>query len=125
MRAPPSFARLVLACSLGLCASVAHAQAAVDAVRDAELLSRTGPLTVTREGRARFFDPVDGQLDLSYYIETARGFLPIPMIVTEPAVGYGDGGIGMFVRPRKEAGDEGWARPDISGMGGILTENGT
>jgi hypothetical protein len=94
-------------------------------VRDADLLSRTEPVTVTREGRARFFDPADGQLDLSYYLETARGFLPIPMIVTEPAVGYGGGGIGMFVRPRKEAGEEGWVRPDISGVGGIVTENGT
>ena len=125
MRSPLSFAQIVLACSLVLCASAARAQPATDAVRDTGLLSRTEPMTATREGRARFFDPLDGQLDLSYYLETARGFLPIPMVVTEPAVGYGGGGIGMFVRPRREAGDEGWARPDISGVGGIATENGT
>jgi hypothetical protein len=125
MRPPHSFARIALACLLGLCASAARAQPAADVVRDAELLSRTGPTTTTREGRARFFDPVDGQLDLSDYLETARGFLPIPMLVTEPAVGYGGGGIGMFVRPRREAGDEGWARPDLSGVGGIATQNGT
>ena len=31
----------------------------------------------------------------------------------------------MFLRPRKEAGDEGWARPDISAGGGVVTQNGT
>lgn len=125
MRPPPLHVRIVLACLLGLCAPSACAQAATDAVREAELLSRTEHAAVTREGRARFFDSVDGQLDLSHFLETARGFLPIPMLVTEPAVGYGGGGIGMFVRPRREAGDAGWARPDLSGVGGIATENGT
>src|SRR5690349_7599572 len=78
-----------------------------------------------RSGRARFFDPEDGQLDLSYFLEDPRGFLPIPIVVTEPAVGYGAGGAGMFLRPRKEAGQEGWARPNISAAGGFATENGT
>ena len=54
-----------------------------------------------------------------------RGFLPIPIVVTEPAVGYGGGFAGMFLRPRREAGDEGWARPDISGVGAFGTQNGT
>jgi hypothetical protein len=31
----------------------------------------------------------------------------------------------MFVRPRKDAGAEGWSRPDISAVGGIATQNGT
>lgn len=62
-----------------------------------------------REGLARFFE--DGQLDLSYFLENPRGFLLIPVVVTEPAVGDGGGLAGMFVRPRKEAADEGWARP--------------
>src|SRR5436190_12909840 len=34
-------------------------------------------------------DPTDGQLDLSQYMKTRTGFLPIPIIITEPAVGYG------------------------------------
>lgn len=74
---------------------------------------------------ARFFDPEDGQFDLSVLLEDPKGFLPIPLIVTEPAVGYGGGVVGMFLRPRKEAGDEGWARPDISAVGGLGTQNGT
>ena len=70
-------------------------------------------------------DPGDGQFDLSWFLEKPRGFLPVPIVVTEPAVGYGGGGVGLFLRPRREAGDEGWARPDISALGGIATQNGT
>ena len=76
-------------------------------------------------GRASFFDPSDGQFDISAMLEKPRGFLPIPVIITEPAVGYGGGLFGMFLRPREEAGSEGWSRPDISAIGGIGTENGT
>lgn len=74
---------------------------------------------------SRFRDPQDGQLDLSRFLATPRAFLPIPLVVTEPAVGYGGGLAGMFVRPRKQAGSEGFARPNISMVGGIATENGT
>lgn len=78
-----------------------------------------------RAGRARFTHPDDGQFDLSYFLENARGFLPIPIVITEPAVGYGGGGAAMFVRPRREAGEQGFARPNLSAIGGFATENGT
>jgi hypothetical protein len=74
---------------------------------------------------SRFRDPKDGQIDLSAFLAHPRAFLPIPLVVTEPAVGYGGGVAGMFVRPRKEAGSEGYARPNMSIAGGIATENGT
>ena len=77
------------------------------------------------ERAARFIDPDDGQLDVSAFLETAHGFLPIPILITEPAIGYGGGVAGMFLRPRREAGEEGWARPDISAVGGFGTQNGT
>ena len=67
----------------------------------------------------------DGQLDVSDFLVKPRGFLPVPVIVTEPAVGYGGGAIGLFVRPRENAGEEGWARPDLSLVGGLATQNGT
>ncbi len=78
-----------------------------------------------REGFARFFDQEDGQLDFSEFLATPRGFLPIPILITEPAVGYGGGAVGMFLRPRREAGDEGWARPNMSAVGAFATQNGT
>jgi hypothetical protein len=83
------------------------------------------PAATPTERKSRFIDPEDGQWDLSEFLATAHGFLPIPMIITEPAVGYGGGAAGMFLRPRREAGEQGWARPDISGVGAFGTQNGT
>ncbi len=74
---------------------------------------------------ARFRDPEDGRLDISDFLAKPRGFLPIPIVITEPAVGYGGGAAAMFLRPREDAGAEGWARPNISVLGGFATENGT
>jgi hypothetical protein len=74
---------------------------------------------------SRFRDPDDGQFDVSSFLEKPRGFLPIPVVITEPAVGYGGGLVGMFLRPREQAGEQGWARPNISAVGAIGTENGT
>jgi len=104
--------------------SSAGAQA-IDPLRSTEIISDAAALDDKRTGKARFFDPADGQLDLSYFLENPKGFLPIPIVITEPAVGYGGGIAGMFLRPRREAGDEGWSRPDISGVGAFATQNGT
>lgn len=103
----------------------AFAQLPAEPLRDPQAVAQDAPPEAARKGRARFVDPEDGQLDLSYFLENRRGFLPIPIVVTEPAVGYGGGAVGMFLRPRKEAGDEGWARPDISAVGAAGTQNGT
>lgn len=92
---------------------------------DAENVTQSDLPEAKRTGLARFFDPEDGQFDLSTFLENPRGFLPIPVVVTEPAVDYGGGGVALFLRPRREAGVEGWARPDISALGGIATQNGT
>ncbi len=44
-----------------------------------------------------FFDPLDGQLDFSNYLaENAYGFLPVPIIITDPAVNAGLGMAGLF-----------------------------
>jgi hypothetical protein len=103
----------------------AFAQVPAEPLRDPEAVEPAGPPGAVRKGRARFVDPEDGQLDLSYFLENPRGFLPIPIVVTEPAVGYGGGAVGMFLRPRKEAGEAGWARPNISAVGAFGTQNGT
>ncbi len=105
--------------------SGASAQAMTEPLRDVEVVSEATEQDAKRTGSARFVDPQDGQFDLSYFLENPRGFLPIPIVVTEPAVGYGGGAAGMFLRPRREAGDEGWARPDISAVGAFATQNGT
>src|SRR6516165_6095685 len=98
------------------------------AARSAETSTVTPPPVAgsgTPASSSRFIDPADGQFDLSAILEHPHGLLPIPIIVTEPAVGYGGGVVGMFLRPREEEGQTGWSRPDISALGGLATENGT
>ena len=117
---------LLLFVALGVLPAVeAGAQQLPDGSGDAEPGVQQQAQATPRTGRSRFFDPEDGQLDLSHFLEDPRGFLPIPIVVTEPAVGYGGGAAGMFLRPRTEAGSEGFARPNISAVGAFGTQNGT
>ena len=39
----------------------------------------------------QFIDPKDGKLDTSQWLAGRTGFLPIPIVVSDPAVGYGAG----------------------------------
>jgi len=80
----------------------------------------------------RFKDPVDGQFDTSDYLLNKRGPLPVPIIITEPAVGYGGGlAVAFFHRKKQleEAGDEGEQTrrgpPSVTVAFGLGTENGT
>ncbi len=106
-----------------LCAVLAGLLPALGHAGDAEQPTSAAP--AEQQTVSRFRDPQDGQLDLSAFLAHPRAFLPIPLIVTEPAIGYGGGLAGMFVRPRKDEGNEGYARPNMSVVGGIATENGT
>ncbi|CDT38196.1 BamA/TamA family outer membrane protein [Vibrio coralliirubri] len=86
-----------------------------------------------------FFDAVDDQFDMSHHIaENAVGFLPVPVLITEPAVGYGGGLVGVFMhetdeqkQQRKQAAlnaIDGGAQlvPDaITVLGAAGTENGS
>lgn len=78
-----------------------------------------------------FRDPVDGRFDASHWLLERKGFLPVPIVITEPAIGYG-GGIGLLFFHRNlaapgEAGKEGRAfvPPDITAAFAMGTENGT
>ncbi|MBI4893828.1 MAG: BamA/TamA family outer membrane protein [Acidobacteria bacterium] len=70
-------------------------------------------------------DPSDGWLDLSAFLSKPGGFFPLAMPVTEPAIGYGIAGGPVFLRPNTDAGAQGFARPDISVLGGLYTSNHT
>jgi hypothetical protein len=79
----------------------------------------------------RFIDPADGMFDMSTWLLEHKGFLPVPIIVTEPAVGYG-GGIGLvfFREPQRDAAQRSTGSghatpPDVFGIGALATENGT
>lgn len=73
-------------------------------------------------------DPEDGMLDASDYLASARGFLPIPIVITEPAVGYGLGLAIAYFHPPKKLDLETHPHqgpPSISVGVGAKTENGT
>lgn len=78
-------------------------------------------------------DSLDGKLDLSDYIIDASGFVPIPMIITEPALGgFGGAIIPVFIRKRPPYLDSIKGQlvttpvaPDITGGIGLYTLNNT
>ena len=73
-------------------------------------------------------DPVDSKFDVSDYLASARGFLPVPIIITEPAVGFGLGAaVAYFHVPEKLDSEKHphQGPPSISVGLGAKTENGT
>ena len=81
--------------------------------------------TTAAAGTSKFKDPEDGWFDVSTLLASPHGFLIVPIPITEPAVGYGVAAGPVFLKPRRDQGIEGWARPDITALFGIWTENGT
>jgi hypothetical protein len=54
-----------------------------------------------------FIDPLDSNIDASSYLtENSFGFLPVPIIITEPAVDSGFGMIGLFFHEDDEQADQ-------------------
>ncbi len=90
-------------------------------------------LTANASLMEQFTDPIDGKLDASQYIlDNAAGFLPVPVMISDPAIGVGGGAALLFFHEsddRKEkrlAGDHVADIPtSVSGLVGIATDNGT
>jgi hypothetical protein len=81
---------------------------------------------------ARFVDEKDGKFDLSEHLLKHRGFLPVPIIVTEPAVGYGGGLAALWFKESVEdasqralSAGQRPAPPAIGALAGFRTENGS
>jgi hypothetical protein len=97
----------------------------------AVLLLAAGPYAFAFDLPERFKDQSDGMLDLSDWLLERRGFLPVPLIITEPAVGYGAGlalaffrePLGESARRAQETGHV--TPPNIFVVAGLATENGT
>jgi hypothetical protein len=80
----------------------------------------------------KFLDSSDGAFDLSDYLLRHRGVLPIPLVITEPAVGYGAGAaLAYFSQSFEQRAEESKrlgkpvTPPDISLGAALATENGT
>ena len=117
--------RSAAAAALVLVCGAAGGQPASTTPETSNTLERAPASSSQDDLRSKFLDREDGQLDLGDFLAKPRRFLPVPIIVTEPAVGYGGGGVALFLRPREEAGKEGWSRPNMSVVGGLATRNGT
>lgn len=61
---------------------------------------------------------------MSNWLLELNGFMPIIVPITEPAVGYGAVAAGVYFKPKKKKGNE-YYKPDIMGVGGGYTQNGT
>ena len=78
-------------------------------------------------------DSIDRAFDLSDYIINAHGVIPVPIIITEPALGgFGIGFIPVFLKKKPPYIDsvDGKVKstpvaPDITGGAGLYTVNGT
>ena len=72
-----------------------------------------------------FISEEDGKFDVSDFLSTKYGYLPIPVVVTEPAIGYGGGLNVMFLHDSLASSVQRKSPPSISGVVGVGTENGT
>ena len=72
-------------------------------------------------------DAEDGAFDLSDFLQGRTGFLPVPIVITEPAVGYGGGLAPLFIKRDPSAVDQPgrFAPPRLFGAAGFYTENGS
>jgi len=114
--------------------------AAADADADASAALPTGPDASAPPAPAEkrsfwqlLHDPQDGHLDMSEWLLNHRGVLPVPIVITEPALGYG-GGVALTFFHRREGTPASWTNargqkrfisPDIYGVMGMKTENGS
>ncbi|WP_413580726.1 BamA/TamA family outer membrane protein [Bdellovibrio sp. HCB288] len=82
----------------------------------------------TAQAQSIFIDPQDGFLDGSEWLLKHRGFLPVPIIITEPAVGYGFGVALVFMKETEDSRastTQKFIAPTVYGVLGAATENGT
>ena len=81
---------------------------------------------------SQFVDSRDGKLDMSQWLAGRTGFLPIPIVISDPAVGYGGGLALTFFHESKddklvEVGEDEMLTlpPSVSFAVGAVTENGS
>lgn len=89
------------------------------------LLSLHANEDVKTEQTDLFTSKEDGAFDVSEYLGTQYGFMPVPTIITEPALGYGAGVGLMFLHDTFNSTQERKSPPSISGVFLGATENGT
>lgn len=69
-------------------------------------------------------DSEDNAIDLSSYLIDFKGVMPVPIIITEPATGYGGGAALIYFHNRKTK-YKSYVAPDLTGVAGFGTQNKT
>ncbi len=64
--------------------------------RNIAVAALLGPLPAAASFFDQFIDPLDGQLDASTWLIDNRGFLPVPIIITERRRRRSGGRRGLF-----------------------------
>lgn len=89
--------------------------------------SQTGAPAAQGKKKPSFRDPLDGKIDLSDRIIDGGAFVPVPIIITEPALGSFGGGLApVFIHrkpPREIGGKAVLDRPDVTAVMGAYTAN--
>ncbi|RJG05738.1 hypothetical protein D3870_06640 [Noviherbaspirillum cavernae] len=102
-----------------------------DAAGSATSAASSAPAAQPGTKHSGILDQKDGNPDLSEWLLTRKGFLPVPIIITEPAVGYGGGLAALFFgQSMSEAASQAKKSghvtpPDIYGIALAATQNGT
>src|SRR6476659_2921772 len=89
--------------------------------------------TVAQRKKVAMRDSLDGAFDMSDYIIEAHGFVPVPVIITEPALGgFGFGIVPVFLKKNPPYIDSVGGKikvtpvaPTITGGIGLYTVNNT
>ncbi|MEA1896902.1 MAG: hypothetical protein U9N53_04485 [Bacteroidota bacterium] len=90
------------------------------------VLSFTNLSGLFSQNEIKFFkDSLDGAFDLSRWLLDLHGFIPIISPITEPALGYGAAVAGVYFIPKKNIAKNEFKMPDIVGVAGGYTQNGT
>lgn len=79
----------------------------------------------TQTFKENFFSEKDGAIDVSGFLNSTTGFLPVPILITEPTVGYGGGLAIAYFHKKKDATEAKGLSPTVSILAGAVTENGT
>ena len=83
------------------------------------------PDVYSQEKSRLFRDSLDGAFDISRWLFDLHGFIPVISPITEPAIGYGLVGAGVYFIPKKKTSAKEFKMPDIIGAGAGYTQNGT
>lgn len=70
-------------------------------------------------------DPADSRVDQGKSTERSFGIIPVAIPITEQTVGVGAIGGLLFLKKTGATGEAGFARPNITAVGGAFTSNGS